>query len=70
MSRMVQSRYKQAAAKKTANSTLMSEETLNESTFVRNMGENISSTSSPLKRRPGLILKYFLNFKAKFSIKE
>jgi len=49
---MVQSRYKQAAAKKTANSTLMSEETLNESTFVRNMGENISSTSSPLKRRP------------------
>jgi len=52
MSRMVQSRYKQAAAKKSANATLMSEETLNESAFVRNMGQNTASTSSPLKSRP------------------
>ena len=70
MSRMVQSRYKQAAAKKSANATLMSEETLNESAFVRNMGQNTALTSSPLKSRPGLIFKYFSYFIAKFSTKD
>jgi hypothetical protein len=53
---MVQSRYKQAAAKKSANSTLMSEDTLNESAFARALGERTATTSSPLKSRSGLIL--------------